>query len=110
MSFEKLEDQILFFETGNTIEIHRLRNRNKLIDGFLFQLRKIEPVFSRRCRCCSFATAIALITMALFLRQARIASYDIFATAFTTVGLLGLIQMAEASRRRWSLCPARQFR
>jgi 4-amino-4-deoxy-L-arabinose transferase-like glycosyltransferase len=47
-------------------------------------------------------SAIVLASMVVFLRQARIASYDIFATAFTTFGLMGLVGMMEAARRRWA--------
>jgi 4-amino-4-deoxy-L-arabinose transferase-like glycosyltransferase len=49
-------------------------------------------------RSAGFMSAIILATMALFLRQARIASYDIFATAFITLALLGLIGMVRPGR------------
>jgi 4-amino-4-deoxy-L-arabinose transferase-like glycosyltransferase len=51
-----------------------------------------------RQRSAGLMAAIILITMALFLRQARIASYDIFATASITLALLGLIGMVRPGR------------
>ncbi len=45
--------------------------------------------------------AIALAGMVVFIRQARMASYDIYGTAFTTLGFLGLLAAAEYPRRWW---------
>jgi len=44
--------------------------------------------------------AIALATMLVFARQSRLASYDIYATAFITLGFLGLLTAIEV-RRLW---------
>ncbi len=45
--------------------------------------------------------AIALASMVVFIRQARMASYDIYGTAFTTLGFWGLLAAAEYPRRWW---------
>ena len=45
--------------------------------------------------------AIALASMVVFIRQARMASYDIYGTAFTTLGFLGLLAAAEYPKRWW---------
>ncbi len=45
--------------------------------------------------------AIALAGMVVFIRQARLASYDIYATAFCTIGFWALLLMVQ--RRRWWL-------
>lgn len=49
-----------------------------------------------RDRFLGLASAIGLALMIQFLRHARLASYDIYATCFTTLGLLGLVLLAEA--------------
>ena len=60
----------------------------------------IGCVTSRDRRLGLFA-AIALASMVVFIRQARMASYDIYGTAFTTLGFLGLLVAAEYPRRWW---------
>ena len=60
----------------------------------------IGCVTSRDRRLGLFA-AIALASMVVFIRQARMASYDIYGTAFTTLGFLGLLAAAEYPRRWW---------
>ncbi len=60
----------------------------------------IGCVTSRDRRIGLFA-AIALAGMLVFVRQARLASYDIYATAFTTLGFLGLLAAAEIRRFWW---------
>jgi 4-amino-4-deoxy-L-arabinose transferase-like glycosyltransferase len=60
----------------------------------------IGCVTSRDRRLGLFA-AIALASMVVFIRQARMASYDIYGTAFTTLGFLGLLAAAEYPKRWW---------
>jgi|GEM_PF-2518133 len=60
----------------------------------------IGCVCSRDRRLGLFA-AIALAGMVVFIRQARMASYDIYGTAFTTLGFLGLLAAAEYPKRWW---------
>ncbi|MGC9260342.1 MAG: glycosyltransferase family 39 protein [Phycisphaerae bacterium] len=60
----------------------------------------IGCITSRDRRLGLFA-AIALASMVVFIRQARMASYDIYGTAFTTLGFLGLLAAAEYPRRWW---------
>jgi 4-amino-4-deoxy-L-arabinose transferase-like glycosyltransferase len=45
--------------------------------------------------------AVALAAMLVFVRQARLASYDIYATAFITLGFLGLLAAVETRRLWW---------
>lgn len=61
----------------------------------------IGCICSRDRRLGLFA-AIALASMVVFIRQARMASYDIYGTAFTTMGFLGLLAAAEYPRRWWA--------
>lgn len=60
----------------------------------------IGCVTSRDRRFGLFA-ALALAGMLVFVRQSRLASYDIYATAFTTLGFLGLLAAAEYRRLWW---------
>lgn len=60
----------------------------------------IGCVTSRDRRLGLFA-ALALAGMLVFVRQSRLASYDIYATAFTTLGFLGLLMAAECRRLWW---------
>ena len=53
-----------------------------------------------RDRCAALISAITLLTMIVFLRHARLASYDVFSTAFLSVGVWGFFGLAEASARR----------
>jgi 4-amino-4-deoxy-L-arabinose transferase-like glycosyltransferase len=64
-----------------------------------FATYAIAAVTSRDRRT-PLVAGILLASMILFVRQGRLASYDIFATAFTTLGLLGLLQMVIASSHR----------
>lgn len=54
-----------------------------------------------RDRRLGFFAALALACMLVFIRQARLANYDIYATAFTTLGLLALLAAAERPRQGW---------
>ncbi len=60
----------------------------------------IGCVTSRDRRLGLFA-ALALASMVVFIRQSRLASYDIYATAFTTLGLLALLVAAERPQWWW---------
>lgn len=48
-----------------------------------------------------FWAALVLAANLIFIRQARLASYDIFSTGFIMVGFLGLVGLAEMPARRW---------
>lgn len=53
-----------------------------------------------RDRLLGLFSAIALACMVVFIRQARLASYDIYCTAFTTLGFLGLLRAIE-HKKNW---------
>ncbi len=53
-----------------------------------------------RDRILGLFSAIALASMVVFIRQSRLASYDIYCTAFTTIGFWGLLHAIE-QRKRW---------
>lgn len=54
---------------------------------------------SGRDRKMGLMAAIITLTMIVFLRHARLASYDIFSTGFLTIGAWGLLAMVEAKKR-----------
>lgn len=56
-----------------------------------------------RDRLLGLFSALALACMVVFIRQSRLASYDIYCTAFTTIGLWGLLHAIEKPRR-WIAC------
>ncbi len=58
-------------------------------------------VVASRDRRLGLFAAIALAGMFVFTRQARLASYDIYCTAFTTVGFMALLAMVEQPGRWW---------
>jgi len=52
-----------------------------------------------RDRLLGLFSAIALASMVVFVRQSRLASYDIYCTAFTTIGFWGLLHAIEKPGR-----------
>jgi 4-amino-4-deoxy-L-arabinose transferase-like glycosyltransferase len=52
-----------------------------------------------RDRLLGLFSAIALASMVVFIRQSRLASYDIYCTAFTTIGFWGLLHAIEQPKK-----------
>ncbi|NNM84166.1 MAG: phospholipid carrier-dependent glycosyltransferase [Phycisphaerales bacterium] len=58
--------------------------------------------FTTRDRRLGLLAALVLASMVVFVRQARLASYDIYSTAFITVGLWAIMGMIEQAQRWWA--------